>query len=240
MRLPALLSALALIAFAPAAGATSAVAPKHAAQPVVVELYTAQGCSDCPQANELLMKLADEPGVIALTFPVDYWDYLGWRDTYAKPEFAERQRAFQKAMKLRDVFTPQIVVDGVHQFSGVKATEVETAVSDARHARPAHDPAIEALPHGEFRVGAGTAPVGGATVWLVRYDRETRETEVTKGDNKGQKVRQGNLVRELKKLGPWKGQAHVYRLPKMPETGLRSVVLVQSARTGKILAARRF
>jgi hypothetical protein len=237
MRFSALLSALALIVFSPAvAGAHGAPAAKRA--PVVVELFTAQGCSDCPEANELLMKLADEPGVIALTFPVDYWDYLGWRDTFAKPEFGERQRAYMKAMKLRDVYTPQIVVDGARQLAGVKSDEVETAVREAQHGH-GHDVVISPLAKGRVKVGSGSPPPGGAVVWLVRYDRGAREVEVTKGDNKGRTVRQGDLVRELKKLGPWKGPVHVYRLPKADESGLKSVVLVQAARTGRILAARR-
>lgn len=239
MRSSALLSALALIAFAPAAAGARTAAPRHRAEPVVVELYTAQGCSDCPAANELLMKLAEEPGVIALTFPVDYWDYLGWHDTFARPEFGERQRAYMKAMKLRDVYTPQIVVDGSRQVSGVKADAVEAAVKDARHSRDL-DVSIEAMPKGRIRVGSGAAPAGGATVWLVRYDRETREVVVNKGDNKGQTVRQGDVVRELKKLGPWKGSSRVYAVPRAEEKGLHAVVLVQAARTGRIIAARRF
>jgi hypothetical protein len=184
------------------------------------------------------MKLADDPGVIALTFPVDYWDYLGWRDTFAKPEFGERQRIYMKAMKLRDVYTPQFVVDGERQLSGVKSDEVEDAVHEALRAR-GPDLAIKALSRSRVQVGPGAVPPGGGVVWLVRYDPQPREVEVKKGDNKGRKVRQGALVRQLNKLGPWRGSAQIYRLPKAEEAGLKSVVIVQSARTGRIIAARR-
>src|SRR6185369_15752979 len=80
--------------------------------PVVVELYTAQGCASCSEANVYAAKLAERPGVLVLTFPVDYWDYLGWSDTFAKPEYAERQKAYVAKLSLREPYTPQIVVDG--------------------------------------------------------------------------------------------------------------------------------
>src|SRR5690242_13535019 len=99
MRRMALLSLLLLLA-APL-GAAGVATARPASAPVVVELFTAQGCSDCPEANQLLMRLADQPDVIALTYAVDYWDYLGWKDTFARPEFAARQRAYRKAMNLR-------------------------------------------------------------------------------------------------------------------------------------------
>ena len=89
-------------------------------EPVVVELFTAQGCSGCPEANALLEGLAGRPGVIALTYAVDYWDYLGWPDTFAQPAFAERQRAYQDRLRLRDVYTPQVIIDGQRQMSGAR------------------------------------------------------------------------------------------------------------------------
>jgi hypothetical protein len=205
---------------------------------VVVELFTAQGCSDCIEANEFLMKLADQPGVIALTYPVDYWDYLGWKDTFAKPEFADRQRTYMRLMKLRDVYTPQIVVDGAHQLAGVKTEEVQALVREAQHDR---DPAvaISVLTRGRVHIGSGHAPAGGAVVWLIRYDPGAHETKVEKGDNKGRVVRQGDLVRQIAKLGLWRGDAKTFRLPKASAPGLKTVVLVQSARSGRILSARR-
>jgi hypothetical protein len=242
MRLPAvLLIALALIAVPAAAAAARPHHSRHAASartPVVVELYTAQGCADCPGADNLLVKLAERPDVIALTFPVDYWDYLGWHDTFAKAEFADRQHAYMKAMKLRDVYTPQVVVDGKAQVAGTKTEEVEAAVKAAER-DPAARPDISAVGRSKVEVGSGRAPNGGATVWLVRYRPGTEEVRVNKGENKGRTIRQGHVVRELVKLGPWRGSAHTFRLPKAGEKDLKSVILVQSTRTGRILAARR-
>jgi hypothetical protein len=241
MRLTALLMIVLALVAAPAAARGHRSHPathRGPTIPVVVELYTAQGCADCPQANELLMKLAEEPGVIALTFPVDYWDYLGWRDTFAKPEFSDRQRAYMKALKLRDVYTPQIVVDGRRQLAGVKPDEVEAAVRDAQR-----DPGVrpEIAPSGKthVQIGSGRVTSGGATVWLVRYAADVRDVEVKKGENKGRTVHHGDLVRELVKVGFWAGHPVSLRVPKAGEPGLKTVILIQSVRTGRILAARR-
>ncbi len=231
---------MAALAAAPAA----AKAPRHAAhrhaaphRPVVVELYTAEGCADCPGANELLMKLADKPDIIALTFPVDYWDYLGWRDTFAKPEFTERQRAYMKAMKLRDVYTPQVVVDGEAQMAGLKSEEVDAAIDRAAH-ESAPRPDIAPLGRAQVQVGTGRLS-GAAVVWLARYSPDVHEITVRAGENKGRTIRETNVVRDLIKLGPWRGTPHIYRLPKSDGAKLKSVILVQSVKTGRILAARR-
>ncbi|NEX92401.1 DUF1223 domain-containing protein [Caulobacter sp. 17J65-9] len=215
----------------------AAAKPSAAREPVVVELFTSQGCSGCPQANEVLMELADKPGVIALTFAVDYWDYLGWRDTFAKPEFTERQRAYQTAMSLRDVYTPQFVIDGKRQLSGGKPDDVAAAVHEEAVHR-AYPPDMAFPSADRVAVGSGKSPRGGAQVWLVRYEDADQEVAVKRGENKGQTVRHGNVVRELVKLGSWKGRPAVFRLPKAEEPGLKTVVLVQ-ARDGRILAAKQ-
>jgi hypothetical protein len=204
----------------------------------VVELFTAQGCSDCPQANELLGKLADDRGVIALTYSVDYWDYLGWKDTFAKPQFTERQKAYEADLKLRDVYTPQIVLDGTSQIAGAKPDAVQAAVADARRERP-YQPDIALRADGRLQLGSGEAPHGGAVIWLVRYDPAVREVKVKSGENKGLTVRQTNEVRDLVKLGVWRGRPRLIRLPEASEPGLDSVVLVQAIRGGRIVAARK-
>src|SRR5215217_3413323 len=103
-----------------------------AAKPnVVVELYTAQGCASCGEANAHVAKLAERPGVLPLTFSVDYWDYLGWTDTFAKPEFADRQKSYVTRLGLREPYTPQVVVDGRGEAPGLKPAEVETLVRTA-------------------------------------------------------------------------------------------------------------
>lgn len=236
MRRLALLIAAATLVVAPAAEARAHRPAQRL--PVVVELFTAQGCSDCPKANELLGKLADEKGVIALTYSVDYWDYLGWKDTLAKPEFTARQQAYETDLKLRDVYTPQIVLDGETQIAGAKPDEVQAAVADARRERP-YQPDIALRADGRLELGSGEAPHGGAVIWLVRYDPAVREVKVRTGENKGLTVRQTNEVRDLVKLGVWRGAPRLLRLPEPSEPGLDSVVLVQAEHGGRILAARK-
>ncbi len=224
------------LAVAPLAAASARARPPAA--PVVVELFTAQGCSDCPEANQLLMRLADQPDVITLTYAVDYWDYLGWKDTFARPEFAERQRAYRRAMNLRDVYTPQIVVDGKRQLTAVEPDEVEAAVREEAE-RDVYPPDMQFVGEGRVAVGSGRVPRGGATVWLVRYDDEVQEVAVRRGENRGQTVRHDNVVRELVRLGDWRGRPKMFRLPAPSEEGLETVVLVQADRTGRIMAAGR-
>jgi hypothetical protein len=140
-----------------------------AKSPVVVELYTAQGCASCSEANVYASKLADKPGVLVLTFPVDYWDYLGWSDTFAKPEYAERQKAYVAKLSLREPYTPQVIVDGRAQAPGLQTDRVDELVRDALRAS-SDPPQIRFMSRRRVDVGSGHAPRGGADVWLVRYD----------------------------------------------------------------------
>lgn len=202
--------------------------------PVVVELFTAQGCSSCGKANQVAAELAKQDGVLALTYSVDYWDYLGWKDTFAKPVFAERQRAYAKKFALRDVPTPQMVVAGRVQASGTKAEAVEDLVKTAARARQ-NPPDMQFLGKARVAVGSGPAPRGGGEVWLVRYDPREQDIAIKRGDNKGQTLVHRNVVRELVRLGPWAGKPKLYRLPAASDADLMTVVLVQGAKGGRIL-----
>jgi hypothetical protein len=226
MRKAALLS-LILLALPAAAAAKT---------PVVVELYTAQGCGVCGDANAHLAKLADDPGVLVLTFPVDYWDYLGWSDTFAKPDFADRQKAYVAKLSLREPYTPQVVVDGRVQATGVKPDKVDKLIEDARKS-PRDPPDVRFLSGGKrVDVGSGRPPAGGAEVWLIRYDPREQDVAVKSGDNKGRTIVQKNVVREIVRLGAWKGRPSAYKLPPPTEEGLKTVILVQGARGGRIVA----
>ncbi|WP_184715134.1 DUF1223 domain-containing protein [Caulobacter sp.] len=212
-------------------------APKaHAKSPVVVELFTAQGCSSCGKANQIAADLSKREGVLALTYAVDYWDYLGWKDTFAKPAFAERQRTYAKKFALRDVPTPQMVVGGRVQASGAKAGTVEDLVKTRANA-PSNPPDMEFVGNARVAVGSGPAPRGGAEVWMIRYDPREQDIAVKRGDNKGQTLVHRNVVRELVKLGPWAGRPKLYRLPTAIGTDpdLATVILVQGAKGGRIL-----
>jgi hypothetical protein len=204
--------------------------------PVVVELYTAQGCASCGEANAHVAKLGERPGVLPLTFSVDYWDYLGWADTFAKPEFAERQKAYVTRLGLREPYTPQVVVDGAGQAAGSKADKVDALVAEAARA-PRNPPDIHFVEDKRVYVGSARPPKGGGEVWLVRYDPREQDVAVKTGDNKGQTIPEKNVVRELVRLGAWRGKPVVFRLPPASEEGLKTAVLVQAARGGRVLAA---
>lgn len=205
--------------------------------PVVVELYTAQGCGSCAQANVNLAKLANREGVLALTFSVDYWDYLGWEDTFAKPEFAERQRAYGKRLKLREPYTPQVVVDGRAQAGGLQTDKVEKLIREAA-AAPRNPPDMAFIGERRVDVGSGPVPRGGAEVWLVRYDPSEQQVAVRRGENRGETLEHRNVVREVKRLGAWRGRPTAYRLPA-EQDGLVNVVLVQGAGGGRIVGVAR-
>jgi hypothetical protein len=201
-------------------------------RPVLVELFTSQGCSACAAAEALAADLADQKAAMVLTFPVDYWDYLGWKDTFARPEFAERQRAYQKTLGLREVYTPQMVFDGAAQTGKTtpsKAPEMIRAAARAHHPSPAM-----AIDHGRLAIGSGPAPTAGADVWLVRYESRPRETTVGDGENRGATVVYRNVVKTLKRVGVWTGRAHVYPLPGAAGD-LNTVILLQAKTSGHIL-----
>lgn len=225
----ALLASLCLLAVPAVAAA--------AKPPVVVEFYTAQGCAACAQANTFVNELADRPGVVALTFAVDYWDYLGWVDTFALPEFAERQKAYLTPLSLREPYTPQLVINGASEASAVEPEKVEALLeAAARTQRPAPD--IQFIGPRRVDVGSGPAPRGGAEVWLVRYDPKPREVVVRKGENRGQTLEQRNVVREIVRLGRWRGRPTAYAAPGAKEDGLETLLIVQAPAGGRILAAK--
>ena len=212
-----------------------ALPPAAAAKPpVVVELYTAQGCASCGEANAYVAKLAERKDVLALTFPVDYWDYLGWADTFAKPEFADRQKAYVARLSLREPYTPQVVVDGRAEAAGLKTDRVEKLLADAEKS-PRDPPDIAFIGPRRVDVGAGRAPKGGGEVWLVRYDPREQDVAVKSGDNRGQTIEHKNVVREVKRLGAWRGRPTAFRLPATSDEGLKTVVIVQAGRGGRVI-----
>ena len=178
---------------------------------MVVELFTAQGCASCGEASAHAASLATQKDVVALTWSVDYWDYLGWKDTFAKPEFTERQRAYAKRLGVAEVFTPQVVVDGRAQAPAVKPQDVDKLVHDARH--DPFDPPQMRFRGARIAVGSGRVPTGGADIWLVRYDPREQDIEVKDGENRGHKVVERNVVVELQRLGPWRGRPVLLPLP---------------------------
>jgi len=215
----------------------AAAGPASARTPVVVELFTSQGCATCIKAGDVMSSVAAKPHVVALTFDVDYWDYLGWPDSFAKPEFTERQRAYLKPLGVRDVYTPEVVVDGRLEAAGVDPDAIGKLIKTADRAD--RDPPQLTLTATRLAVGTARAPKGGADVWLVRYDPNDQKVLVKKGENRGRTMVEHNVVHELTKLGTWSGRPKLYHLPKADSDGLQTVVIVQGAHGGRVLAARK-
>lgn len=214
--------------------AVALAAPAQAAgpRPVVVELFTSQGCSSCPPADANLIEVMRRPNVLALSFAVTYWDRLGWKDVFGKPAFTARQYAYEPALGEPGPFTPQIVVDGRVSAVGMRRGEIEALVAAAR---PVDGPTVD-LAAARVAIGRGAAPKGGADVWLVRYEPGIVEVAVARGENAGRRLSLGHVVRDLTRLGDWSGAAIDHPLPPAP-AGLRTAVLVQAAKGGPILAA---
>jgi len=226
--------ALVLIVCLLALGAPAARAQHQ--DPVVVELYTAQGCEECARADAVLAQLARRGDVVALTFPVHYWDYLGWKDTLAHPAFTARQRAYKTAFRLRDLRTPQVVVAGAVHTPGHDVRRVLALVRALRQA-PGYAPYVLLAPSADrVLVHGGGDPLGGAEVWMIRYDPRIHRIPITRGDSKGRVAVHRNVVRELVRLGPWTGRGRTYGLPRPTRPGLRTAVVVQSLRDRRILA----
>jgi hypothetical protein len=215
-------------------GATAAHAQPAAAPPVVVELFTSQGCSSCPPADIAVGKVADRPDVIALSFNVTYWDHLGWKDTFARPEFTDRQVGYARALGDGNPYTPEVVAGGRAAGVGNSPAAVERLIVQGR-TRPLTSVSAEG---GRIAVAAGVAPNRGADVWLVRYDPRVVQVPVKAGENGGKTLPQRNVVRSLRRLGDWTGQAASFAAPAADPT-LRAVVLVQAKNGGPILAAAR-
>ena len=213
-----------------------AAGPASARAPVVAELFTSQGCAACVKTGDLMADLAGRPHVIALTFDVDYWDYLGWTDSFAKSEFTDRQRAYLKPLGIRDVYTPQMVVDGRVQAAAVDAKAVDKLVKSTDH-KDARPPQIMSA-RGRVAIGSGHSLKGGGDVWLIRYEPKDQSVTVRKGENRGKTIVEHNVVRDLTRLGGWNGKPKSFHLPKADDDGLTAVVIVQGAHGGPIVTAK--
>ncbi len=189
----------------------SGILPTNAfAQPItaVIELFTSQGCSSCPPADKLAAELAQNPNLIVLSFPVDYWDNLGWKDTLAKHVFTERQQAYALERGDKQVYTPQVVVNGMNHAVGSERSDITKLAQSNNpsvalkiiHARDGHILQVPA-----FKGGSGT-------VILLPITR-SKSVNIGRGENHGHIVTYTNVVRGIIKLGDWKGEATSFNIP---------------------------
>lgn len=205
---------------------------------VAVELFTSQGCSSCPPAERLLAELADHPEIVALSYHVQYWDHIGWRDPYGDPRCQERQEAYRVWLKTRFLYTPQMVVGGRFDVVGSRRREVGDRIQEA-----AKTPQV-ALEVMESHVGPSVAlpaaEVGpkGAALLAVRYLREAT-THVKRGENAGKLLTERNIVRDLQRLTVWAGEKRMVPLPDGPDRSHGQAILLQDLASGHILAAAK-
>ena len=235
------LGALVLMGFAGQPAASQA--PK-----VVVELFTSQGCSSCPPADQLIGELAGRPDVIALSLPVDYWDYLGWKDTLAQSAFTARQKAYARARSDRQVYTPQMIVNGIQPCVGSDRARIERSIRTATAGLASLPVTVAAVE----RDGVVTVTVSEAAqsvtpqkaeVWLLPVLR-SHMVSINRGENRGRAVTYANVVRAMNRISEWNGGAAQYRIPaslaRRDADGY--VVLLQTSdadRPGAILGAAK-
>ena len=201
-RLRPLIAGLALLIAAAMPGAADDAAP------VLVELFTSQGCSSCPPADALAGRLAARDDVVMLSFHVNYWDYIGWKDPFASEATTRRQYAYATALGERNVYTPQMVIAGDKPVVGSDERAVMRAIAKAaRAAAPTLRIAIVRDGDGiRVSLGEGPAPQLAAEVMLVRYDNR-RETVVARGENAGRTIINHHVVRDFQVIGEWDGRA---------------------------------
>jgi hypothetical protein len=203
---------LVLAATLAVAGPVRADGPAPAA---VVEMFTSQGCSSCPPADSLVADFARDPSVLALSFPVDYWDYLGWKDTFADKAFTARQRGYGEARGDRHVYTPQAIVDGLLHTVGSNRESIVGLRADGRTRGALVVPVTTTVDGSTIRVAVGAAAqprLKPATVLLLPIMKRS-EVAIARGENKGRTVTYTNVVRELIPLGVWDGSPRSFEAP---------------------------
>jgi hypothetical protein len=205
-----------------------------AERPVVVELFTSQGCSSCPPANAFLNELSKQPSdVLALAFHVTYWDYLGWKDPFSLPVATDRQAQYGRRFG-DGSYTPEIVVDGAAGLVGSYRDEVNSAIAKARtqNVTAAEVNLVARDGKASIDIGAGK---GAARVMLVGFDRE-HVTAIGRGENRGRTMAEANIVRSFRPIGQWNG-APVHLEEQLPD-GEQVAVILESA-DGRIVGASR-
>jgi hypothetical protein len=229
---------------------TAVLAGADARQPVgasgggpwAIELFTSQGCSSCPPADLHLGKLARRADIVALSFHVDYWDYIGWRDLFASRAMTERQRAYARVLKQRYVYTPEMVVDGIGHEPGVESGPIEALLATAQRRSPRRaTPDLVRAADGTLAIKLAAFPLdsGPADVTLAVYDRR-HATPVRSGENTGRMLENFNVVRHFEIVARWDGSAANWTVPAdrfQPGQGM--AVLVQQADHGPMIGCNK-
>jgi hypothetical protein len=213
-------------------------------RPVVVELFTSEGCSSCPPADAFMNELVKQPSLIGLSFHVDYWDYLGWRDTLALPESTRRQRDYALRRKDGRVYTPQIIVNGLKHVVGSRQSEVLAIIAEEQKRSPSDFVGIALTGRAEeLAIELDAASPGLAerqgTLWVMTVAPKLVVT-VARGENAGRTISYSNVVRQLIPAGMWHGEARSLTLPRsevLPDPSLCCAAILQADNAGPILGA---
>lgn len=219
-------------------GLVLAHSPATAGSPVVVELFTSQGCSSCPPADEVLAQISGRDDVIALSLHVDYWDYLGWRDTFAQNRFTQRQIAYRDAWQKTVIYTPQMVVQGATDVRGSSADAVAGAIDTAQAADAPVNVSIERQ---GGMLKCRIAPVEGAvtgTVWIAKYAL-SESVAIERGENAGRTITYFHVVHSLDRIGTWSGVEPEEVAMPQPGPGEGVAIWIQDGEAGPILAAAK-
>ena len=207
--------------------------------PVVVELYTSQGCSSCPPADKYMGELIKRPDILGLTFHVDYWDYIGWKDPFALPENTTRQRRHSSNLGLRNIYTPQMIIQGAANAVGSDPMDVDQAIEKTRKL-PKVPISLKHSTGDQLEISIPAAAYkGSAKILLIAFD-DKHSTSVKRGENGGRQLSHYNVVRKTKEIGTWTGQAVSLNasVAGMAAAGRNAcAVLIQSEQTGHILGA---
>ncbi len=225
-----------LAAFGACGIAMMASSPAQAEPRGVIELFTSQGCSSCPPADKLLGELANDPSLVTISLPVDYWDYLGWKDTLGDARNTERQRAYARGRGDRQVYTPQAVVNGAVHAVGSDKAEIDGALAQTRRdAATLSVPVSVSMAGSELVIDvAGKENSSAAEVWIYGVASAV-PVAVGRGENRGRTVTYHNVARRWLKLGDWIGKPMNWKvqLSQITAEGVDSAaVFVQAGAAG--------
>jgi hypothetical protein len=203
--------------------------------PVVVELFSSQGCSSCPPADQFLLEIAQQRNIIALGWHVDYWDYIGWKDAFAHPAFTERQKAYARALNERMIYTPQFIINGAESPKAGQRAEVAALIQKYAHLAPVVDLSIRRVGASYDVILQNAQSSGGYDVQLVSVS-PLETVEISRGENAGRRVDYANSVTGWQDLGRWDGFDLITFQTGVLGPG-RYAVLVQHQNNGEIVAA---
>lgn len=225
--------AVSVLATLAVAGTLVSVSARAAERPVaVVELFTSQGCSSCPAADKILAEYAERKDILALSFHVDYWNYLGWKDTFSRAEFTERQRRYAASFRRHGVYTPQAVVNGRTHAVGSRKQDIEDLIDGYLRDGKSLTVAVNTQREQENIRVTTDADSGDATLYVVYYDKQ-RSVKIERGENRGRVITYHNVVRDVSMLGMMKQGKLDVTLPleEMRRRGFESCAIVLQQNT---------